>query len=144
MAKRNRTGFGFPSRGIVSFYEWVMKYVPIGIMLAHWYGTWDFHHQPRAILLDNKDNEACVAFIYFMTYVFPLISMPPASHFFRLCWIYRIPFYYLIGVNIIRCLYRKWMITSDMMPENYYLILLTIMMYIYAFVKLSISRNCVA
>lgn len=144
MVKRNGAGFGFPSRSIVSFYDWLMRYVPIGIMLAHWYGTWDFHHQPRPILLDNKDNEACVAFIYFMVYVFPLLSMLPASHFFRLCWIYRIPFYYLIGVNIIRLLYRKWMITSDMMPENYYLILLTIMMYIYAFAKLSFTRKCVA
>lgn len=138
---RKKNFLEFPSRGVVSFYEWVMRYVPIVIMLAHWYGTWDFHHQPRTILLDNKDNEACVAFIYFMVYVFPIISMFPASCFFRLCWIYRIPFYYLIGVNIIRFLYGKWLITSDMMPENYYLILLTILLYIYAFIKLSITRK---
>lgn len=33
---------GFPSRKIVGFYEWLMRYTPIIIMLAHWYGTWDF------------------------------------------------------------------------------------------------------
>lgn len=80
MSKIRKKDIGkFPSRGIVNFYEWIMRYVPIAIMLAHWYGTWDFHHQPRLILLDNRNNEACVAFIYFMVYVFPVISMFPAS-----------------------------------------------------------------
>lgn len=134
--------FGFPSRGIVKFYEWVMRYVPVILMLAHWYGTWDFHHQPRPILLDNADNEACVAFIYFMIYIFPLVSMMPASRFFRLCWIYRIPFYYLIGVNVIRLLHGKWLITSSMICENYALIVLIIFTYFYAFVKLQITRQC--
>lgn len=134
--------FGFPDRSILKFYERVMKYVPIGLMLVHWYGTWDFHHQPRLVLLDNKDNEACVAFIYFMIYVFPLLSMLPASKFFHLCWIYRIPFYYLFGVNVIRMLYGKWLITSEMIAENYFLIVLTIILYIYAFIKLSFARYC--
>lgn len=133
---------GFPSRGIVSFYEWVMRYVPVLIMLAHWYGTWDFHHQPRPILLDNKDNEACVAFVYFMVYVFPIISMMPASHFFRLCWIYRIPFYYLIGVNAVRLIYGKWLITSEMVVANITLVILTVTLYFYAFIKLSATRKC--
>lgn len=138
----NKRNYGFPLRGVVRFYEWLMRYVPIAIMMAHWYGTWDFHHQPRAILLDNQDNEACVAFLYFMVYVFPLISMLPASFFFRLCWIYRIPFYYLFGVNVIRLIHGNWLITSSMMPLNYTLIVLTIYTYIYAFVKLQITRKC--
>lgn len=118
-------------RGIFWFYERAIKYVPIAIMLAHWYGTWDFHHSPREVLLDVTENRGCIAFIYCMTYILPVITMLPASYFYRMCWIYRIPYVYLVGVTIIRLFYHRWLITSDMMEVNYFLILLTIILYIY-------------
>lgn len=38
----------------------------------------------------------------------PVVFMLPASHFFKLCWIWRIPFVYIIGTNAIRIYYRSW------------------------------------
>lgn len=120
------------NKGTFWWYEWALKYVPVMIMLGHWYGVFDFHSNPRELLVCIKENEACIGYIYFMTYVFPVLMMMPASYFFHLCWIYRIPFVYAIGVNVVRMFYGSWFITNEMYDVDVILILLTIALYAYA------------
>lgn len=96
------------NRSIFFFYEKTLRYVPILLMLCHWYGVYSFHDNPREILIDIRENEECIAYLYFMVYIFPVVFMLPASHFFKLCWIWRIPFVYIIGTNAIRIYYRSW------------------------------------
>lgn len=135
MRKRQPSGTqeGLDKR-IFWFYEWSLKYVPIVIMLAHWYGVFDFHSNPREILVCVQENESCIACLYGMTYVFPLLMMLPASYFYQLCWIWRIPFTYLIGVNVIRLFYGSWLITNEMYEVDVILIIFTIALYVHAFV----------
>lgn len=96
------------NRSIFFFYEKALRYVPILLMLCHWYGVYSFHDNPREIVIDIRENEECIAYLYFMLYIFPVVFMLPASHFFKLCWIWRIPFVYIIGTNAIRIYYRSW------------------------------------
>ena len=35
------------NKGTFWWYEWALKYVPLVIMLAHWYGVFDFHSNLR-------------------------------------------------------------------------------------------------
>lgn len=121
-------------RDIFWFYEWGLKYVPAIIMLCHWYGVWDFHNNPREILLCIKENEPCIAYLYCMTYVFPVMFMLPASMFYGLCWIYRLPFVYAIGVSVIRIFYGSWLITNEMEDVDFILIFFMMALYVYAFV----------
>lgn len=107
-------------------------------MLAHWYGVFDFHSNPREIIVDIEENESSLAYLYCMTYVFPVLMMMPASYFYQLCWIYRIPFVYLIGVNVIRMFYGSWLITNEMYDADLILIILTCALYVYAFA----TRQC--
>ena len=78
------------NRSIFFFYEKSLRYVPVFLMLCHWYGVYSFHDNPREILIDVRENEECIAYLYFMVYIFPVVFMLPASHFFKLCWIWRI------------------------------------------------------
>lgn len=119
----NRTTFFFYERGL--------RYVPLLLMLCHWYGVFNFHDNPREILVDIRENEPCIIFLYFMTYVFPLLFMVPASYFFHLCWLWRVPFIYMMGVNAIRLYYHSWLITNEMYDADFILIILVIVLYIY-------------
>lgn len=118
------------SRPIFCFYDKGLRYVPIVIMLCHWYGTFHFHSNPHEFIFDAKGNKPCILFFYFMAYVFPVLFMLPASRFFRLCWIYRIPFVYMIGINVIRIYYQSYIITNDMYKADIILIALTLFLYI--------------
>lgn len=40
------------NKGTFWWYEWALKYVPLVIMLAHWYGVFDFHSNPREIIVN--------------------------------------------------------------------------------------------
>ena len=71
-----------------------------------------------------------------MVYVFPVLFMLPASHFYKLCWIFRIPFIYFIGVNAIRIYYHSFLITNDMYDADFILIIFTIILYIYGLAKI--------
>lgn len=122
------------NKRIFWFYEWGLKFIPIFLMLCHWYGVFDFHSNPREILICIKENESCIAFLYGMTYVFPLLFMIPASYFYKLCWVFRIPFLYVIGVNMIRIYYGSFIITNEMKDIDYILILFIIAIYLYVFI----------
>lgn len=125
------------NRSIFFFYEKSLRYVPAFLMLCHWWGVYNFHDNPREILIDIRENEECIAFLYFMVYIFPVVFMLPASHFFKLCWIWRIPFVYIIGTNAIRLYYGSWHITNEMYDADFILILIlmTLALYVYAFVQ---------
>lgn len=123
------------NRSIFFFYEKSLRYVPAFLMLCHMYGVYSFHDNPREILIDIRENEECIAYIYFMLYVFPVVFMLPASHFFRLCWIWRIPFVYFIGTNAIRLFYESWFITNEMYDADFILIIMTLALYVCAFVQ---------
>ena len=73
------------NRSIFFFYEKSLRYVPVFLMLCHWYGVYSFHENPREILIDIRENEECIVYLYFMVYIFPVVFMLPASHFFKLC-----------------------------------------------------------
>lgn len=120
-----------PDRDIFWFYEWGLKWVPVALMAAHWYGVLDFHANPREIFVDAGENEACIAYLYVMAYVFPLMFMMPASFFYRLCWVWRVPFVYLIGVNVTRLCYGSLLIRNEMEMTDYTLILLSAGLYAY-------------
>lgn len=128
------------NKDIYMFYGWALKYIPILVMLAHWYGVFDFHDNPREILICIKENESCIAYLYFMTYVFPVIMLVPASYFFHLCWIWRIPFVYAFGVNAIRLYYGSFIIKNEMFDSDFILIILTCILYAYGIVKNTCSR----
>lgn len=49
------------NRSIFFFYEKTLRYVPILLMLCHWYGVYSFHDNPREILIDIRENEECIA-----------------------------------------------------------------------------------
>lgn len=140
----DRSNFCMPNRKIFKFYSWGLRVAPIIMMLCHWYGVYDFHHNPREIILDMTENEGCVVFLYTMAYLFPLMFMMPASYFFHLCWICRIPFVYIMGVNCIRLYYGSWLIRNEMQDADYILILLTIILYAYGCIKNTCShiREC--
>lgn len=67
------------NRSIFFFYEKTLRYVPILLMLCHWYGVYSFHDNPREILIDIRENEECIAYLYFMVYIFPVVFMLPAA-----------------------------------------------------------------
>lgn len=127
-------------RRIFLFYEWGLKYVPIILMVCHWYGVWNFHQNPREIMVCIKENEGCIAYLYFMAYIFPLLFMLPASLFYGLCWIYRLPFLYLIGISMIRLYFGSLLIKNEMLDADYILILFMIALYVYAFIRLNGNR----
>lgn len=123
-------------RSIFFFYEQGLKYVPVVLMLCHWCGTFSFHNNPREIIIDIKENETCIIFLYAMAYIFPLVFMLPASYFFRHCWIWRIPFIYIMGINAIRLYYGSFLVTNEMEDADFIIIILTIILYIYGIIKI--------
>lgn len=129
-------------RSIFWFYEWGLKWVPVALMVAHWYGVVDFHGNPREIFVDASENEACIAYLYVMAYVFPLLFMMPASFFYRLCWVWRVPFVYLIGVNVTRLCYGSLLIRNEMAMTDYTLIMLAAALYAYFLVKKACAKLC--
>lgn len=81
-------------RGIFKLYEIGVKWMPIPLMLGHWYGVWDYSRYSRPIILDTDMNGNCVIWLYILAYVYMPLAMLPASYFYKYCWMFRIPFLY--------------------------------------------------
>lgn len=115
------------NKDIFMLYRWGMMVVPIMLMAAHWCGVLYYH----CLGMTNGANAGGLetAVMYAMAYIAPMVLMLPASYFFKLCWIWRIPFAYLAGVNIIRLFYGSWTITEAMKQADYTLIFITIGLY---------------
>lgn len=56
------------NKGTFWWYEWALKYVPLVIMLAHWYGVFDFHSNPREIIVNIEENESSLVYLYCMMF----------------------------------------------------------------------------
>ena len=65
-----------------------------------------------------------------MMYVLPLVILL-ASRFFFLCWVFRIPFFYLFGVNAVHITYGSIFTTSDMIMPHYCIMTMTVVFYVY-------------
>ena len=88
-------------RRIFKLYEFGAKWMPIPLMLTHWYGVWDYSHYPRAVVVDTSDNGHCIVWLYFLAYIYMPLALLPVSYFFHYCWLFRVPFIYFIGINAI-------------------------------------------
>ncbi len=126
-----KSGHGY-SRRILRFFKWFSKWVPMGIMLCHAYGVTEFSQHPREMFVLLEGNDACYCFIYAMVYLLPMV-MILSSRFFWLCWRYRIPFFYYIGVNAIHIGYRSLFTTNAMVMSHVCLFIMIGCFYLYGF-----------
>lgn len=128
------------NRRILKFFRWFCQYVPIGIMLWHAYAMWDFGQHPREMFIPYDENLPSYLFIYFMLYILPMVLIL-ASRFYYLCWRYRVPFFYFFGVNSIHIAYWSWYTTNDMVMEHRCLAVMTIIIYLYSFSDLFMTKT---
>ena len=128
------------NRRILRFFRWFCKWIPIAVMLAHWYGLYDFSQHPRDMFVLDSENVSCYLWIYFMAYVLPLVIIA-ASRFFYLCWRYRIPFFYFIGVNAIHIGYGNIFTTNEMTMSHLGLVIFTCILYGYAFGEMALNTK---
>lgn len=128
------------NRRILRFFRWFCKWVPIAVMLAHWYGLWDFSQHPRDMFVLDRENVSCYLWIYFMTYILPMVIIA-ASRFFYLCWRYRIPFFYFFGVNALHICYGNIFTTNDMVMPHFGLIVFICILYAYGFGEMALNTN---
>ncbi len=128
------------NRRILRFFRWFCKWVPLGIMLTHWYGMYDFSRHPRPMFIVVEGNEACYTWIYFMVYILPMVIIL-ASRFFFLCWRYRIPFFYFFGVNSIHLCCGSMITTNEMVMPHFCLGMMMVILYIYGFTEMFFSTN---
>ena len=96
---------------------------------------------PRPTITDTNYNGNCIIWIYVLAYIYMPLSMIPVSFFFRYCWIYRIPFFYFLGINAIRLYYQHWLITPEQLEMHHVFIIFTLMLYAYGFIKIALSRS---
>lgn len=105
------------NRRILKFFRWFCKWVPVFIMCAH----------ALCVLMENMS-----LFIYAMVYVLPMIIII-ASRFFFLCWRYRIPFMFCLGLNAIHIVHCSIFTTAEMIMSHYALFVMIAVIYVYAF-----------
>ncbi len=118
------------SRRILKFFRWFCKYVPVFLMLFHIAGVMELDRHPNKAFVADGQGALCHCFVYFMMYVLPLVILL-ASRFFFLCWIFRIPFFYLFGVNAIHIAYGSIFTTDDMVMPHYCIMVMTAVFYAY-------------
>lgn len=123
------------NRRILRFFKWFCKWIPLGIMLTHWYGLYEFSQHPRPMFTTEAENTSCYLWIYFMIYVLPMVIIL-ASRFFFLCWRYRIPFFYFFGVNAMHLCYWSIFTTKDMIMPHYCLMVMIAILYGYGFAEM--------
>lgn len=130
------------SRRLLRFFRWLSKWLPLIIMIAHVYGLWQFRQHPRELFVLQQGNTACYLFIYGMAYVLPSVLIL-SSRFFWLCWYYRIPFFYCLGVNAIHIAYGSIFTTNEMVESHECLLLMIAGLYIYCFANMFFKRNVI-
>ncbi len=128
------------NRRILNFFEWFCKWMPVFVMCFHAYGVVEFSQHPREMFVPISENTACYLFIYFMLYVLPMVIIL-ASRFFHLCWRYRIPFFYFIGVNAIHIGNMSIFTTNEMVNNHFCLFVMTAIFYGYGFFELFLGSQ---
>jgi len=118
------------------------KYAPILVMLLRWYGTWQFYSNNMEITLWYEENEEPIWFFYLITYVLYPISLWKGQRLHRLCLEWRIPLFYVIGINLEHLIFGSVIIRNEMFLCDVMLICLTLVLYAYVAVsKLSNYRS---
>lgn len=115
---------------IWKFYEWAVVLAPLALMLSHWYIFYGFSQNTHELMKYSEVNEPCIAWIYFVLYLYVPLMLLPASYFFRWCGIFRIPFAYILCINIERWYYGDWFCTNEMVGTHWFLIYCTIGAYV--------------
>lgn len=100
-------------------------------MATHWACLWDFGGSDRASLVLTRGSLLCDGWAYFMMYVLPLV-ITVAGRFFLLCWKYRIPFMYFLGVNAIHLWYMNPVTTREMIAPHIAVIGVVCIAYLFA------------
>lgn len=111
------------------FYHWSAIFVPIGIMLSHWYIFYVFSQNDYELMHYSPANEVCIAWIYTILYLALPAMLVPASYLFRWCNLFRVPYIYFIFINIERWYYGSWFCTNEMVDTHYILIYCIICIY---------------
>lgn len=130
------------SRRLLRFFRWLSKWMPLIIMFAHAYGLWRFSQHPRELFVLQQGNTACYLFIYGMVYILPMVLVL-SSRFFWLCWRYRIPFFYYLGVNSIHIGYGSLFTTNEMVASHECLFIMILGFYGYGFVTEFLKRSTI-
>lgn len=130
---------GYDRRKIKLFRHFC-EYFPICFILAHMYGIYDISQNPRDIFISKIDNMPCQLLIYTMVYITPMI-MFIASELFHLCWRFRIPFFYLMGVNAIHIAYGSIFTTTEMITAHIVVVVMILMFYLYGFTELFVNSK---
>lgn len=113
------------------FYRWGMMVVPILLMLAHWLVDWN---NTACINLLSTTNPLKAIAMYIMAYIFPLAFMMPASYFFKFHWVWRIPFYYLLAINLLNIV-GVLVFIPGVQRLHQLIIAAVVVVYIYVFTK---------
>lgn len=90
-------------RGIFKLYEIGVKWMPIPLMLGHWYGVWDYSRYSRPIILDTDMNGNCVIWLYIL--VMSICRLPCCQR--------------VISINTAGCSEYPSFIFSVLMPSEY-------------------------
>ncbi len=128
------------NRRILRFFRGFCKWVPVAVMIAHWYGLYDFSKHPRDMFVLDSANLPCYLWIYFMVYILPMVIIL-ASRFFFLCWRYRIPFFYFFGVNALHICYGNIFTTNEMVIPHFALVLFIALLYVYGFGEMLLNSK---
>ena len=80
--------------------------------LAHWTYVGISSHLPEAHISVGTGFHLIP--LYVMAYVFPIMFMLPASYFFKFCFVWRVPFLYLGGANVLH-IYNATLVCTPQM-----------------------------
>lgn len=122
-------------------YQWGAIFVPIGIMLSHWYIFYIFSQNKYELLYYSPANEICIAWIYTILYLAVPMLLLPASYLFRWCNLFRIPFFYFVFINVERLYYGSWFCTNEMVNTHYILIYCIICTYVLELIGLALKHQ---
>lgn len=129
------------SRRILRFFRWFSRWIPIALMLTHWWGLYEFSVSHRPTFVLTRGSLLCDGWAYFMMYILPMVIII-ASRFFFLCWKYRIPFLYFFGVNAVHLCYWSAVTTKDMLMAHYVVASMTALLYTYAIADEVMKNRC--
>ena len=125
---------------IWAFYHWSAIFVPIVIMLSHWYIFYVFSQNNCELMHYSPVNEICIAWIYTILYLALPAMLVPATYLFRWCNLFRVPYIYFIFINVERWYYGSWFCTNEMVDTHYILIYCIICIYIMELIGLALKH----
>lgn len=128
-------------KAIWTLYHWSAIFVPIGIMLSHWYIFYVFSQNNYELMHYSPANEVCIAWIYTILYLALPAMLVPATYLFRWCNFFRVPYIYFIFINVERWYYGSWFCTNEMVDTHYILIYCIICIYVMELIGLCLKHQ---